>query len=98
MPSIGTKKRISRIARRAAPEVQKAFADGQINARRADTLLYLEPEQQLVELEHLLSVPEEAARRSRIAAAVIRRHVNTGSRDLMALREDLKTAISSFTR
>jgi hypothetical protein len=95
MPSTGTKKRISRIARRATPEVQKAFTDGKISARRADTLLYLEPEQQLTELNHLLSVQEEAARRSRIAAEVIRQYVQCGKRDLVALRADLQLALSS---
>ena len=40
MLSAGQKKRLSRIARRATPEVQKAFAEGRISARRADQLLF----------------------------------------------------------
>jgi len=97
MLSAGQKKRLSRIARRATPEVQKAFAEGRISARRADQLLYLEPAQQLAELHRLLAVQDEAARRSRIVAEVIQRHVNNGNRDIVALQTDLQLALSSTT-
>ena len=82
MLSVGTKKRLSRIHRRALPEVVRVFEDGQISARRADQLLYLEPAQQLAQLQHLLSVREEARRRSKIAAAVIKAHIDSDRRDL----------------
>jgi hypothetical protein len=95
MLSVGTKKRLSRIRRRAIAEVQATFARGDISAKKADLLLYLEPAQQSVELQRLLSVREEAARRSRIAAAVIRRHVKGGNRDIVALRADLQLALLS---
>jgi hypothetical protein len=88
---------ISRISRRAGPEVRAAFEAGKISARRADALLYLEPQEQLAELTRLLSVREEAARRNRIAAAVIRKHVNAGNRDIVALRRDLQLALLSTT-
>jgi|SRR6516162_5691596 len=97
MVSAGQKKRLSRIARRAEPEVQAAFEAGKISARRADVLLYLPPEEQLAELNRQLSVQEAAARRSRIAAEVIKAHVAAGRRDLVALEKELRTAISSST-
>jgi hypothetical protein len=93
MLSLGTKKRLSRIRRRATQEVRAAFEAGKISARRADTLLYLEPKEQLAELEHLLAVREDARRRSKIAAEIIRRHLALGQRDLQKLRQDLKTAL-----
>jgi hypothetical protein len=93
MLSAGTKKRLSRIARRATPEVQAAYAAGKISARKADQLLYLPFDRQRAELERILHKQEEAQRRSRIAAEVIRRHLALGRRDLVALRQDLKTAL-----
>jgi len=60
-------------------------------------LLYLPPEEQLAELNRQLSVQEAAARRSRIAAEVIKAHVAAGRRDLVALEKELRTAISSST-
>lgn len=95
MPSAGTTKRISRIRRRAIPEVLQAYRQGRISARRADALLYLEQEQQLAALERLLSDRENAARRSRIAAAAIKAHIDAGRLDLAAVQEDLRTALSS---
>jgi len=77
------------------PEVLAAFEQGKISAKRADLLLYLEPHQQLSELDRLLSAQEDVARRSRIAAAVIRNHINAGRPDLAALRQDLTIALSS---
>jgi hypothetical protein len=97
MLSDGQKKRLSRIARRATPEVQKAFAAGKISARRADQLLYLEPQEQLAELQRLLAVRDEAARRSRIVTSIIKAHVAAGRRDLVALDKELRTALSSAT-
>ena len=75
MLSAGTKKRLSRIRRRATPEVQAAFESGQISGRRADTLLYLKPQEQLAELNRLLSARADVTRRSQIAVQVIREHL-----------------------
>jgi hypothetical protein len=97
MPSAGTRKRISRIRRRAIPEVAQAYKDGQISARRADVLLYLPPEEQLTELVRLLSVQEAAQHRSQVAARIIKAHVVAGRRDLMALQRDLQRALSNVT-
>jgi hypothetical protein len=74
--------------------VQQAYEAGVITARKADALLYLEPEHQLVELNRILSAREEAARRSRVAAAVLREYLARGCRDLIALRQDLERALA----
>jgi hypothetical protein len=95
MPSVGQQKRISRIRRRAIPEVAQAYKDGKISARKADALLYLDPQEQLTELNRLLSVREETVRRSKIAATVIREYVQAGKRDLVTLRKDLQAALNS---
>jgi hypothetical protein len=95
MASVGTTKRISRIMRRAAPEVREAFESGQITARCADTLLYLEPEAQRRQLARLLAAQEDAARRSRIAAQVVRKHLLAGRRDLVSLRQDLRRELNT---
>jgi len=97
MPSASHTKRLSRIRRRATQEVQRAFEVGQISARRADQLLYLEPQEQIARLNRLLADREEAKRRSRIAARVIKSYVERGCRDLVALRGDLKSALASVT-
>ena len=95
MLSPGTKKRLSRIRRRAAPEIRAAYEAGKISARRADQLLYLEPEEQRAALSRILAVRQDAQRRSKIAVEVIRTHLALGQRDLQKLRQDLKTALSS---
>jgi hypothetical protein len=98
MVNRSAKKRLSRITRRALPETQKAFAEGKISARRADTLLYLEPKEQLAELNRILSAREDLTRRSQIAVQVIRKHLNRGVQpSLAALREDLRLALASST-
>jgi hypothetical protein len=93
--SRGHLKRLSRIKRRAIAEVQEAFSAGQISAHRADTLLYLPPEEQRAQLNALLAEQADIARRSRIAAQVIKAHIDSGRRNLMALREDLRIALCS---
>jgi hypothetical protein len=65
-----------------------------ITARRADRLLYLAPDQQLVELQRILSAREEAGRRSRVAAEVLREYLKRGCRDLIALRQELEGALA----
>ena len=95
MPSEGQKKRLSRIHRRATPPVVQAYEAGKISARKADTLLYLEPDAQLAELNKILERQNEVARRSRITTKVLRDYVERGSRDLVALRKDLQLALNS---
>jgi hypothetical protein len=69
--SPGQRKRLSRIARRASPAVREAFERGQISARRADTLLYLSPDEQVARLAELLSQQDIKARTYQRAASVI---------------------------
>lgn len=95
MLSTGQRKRISRIRRRSIPAVREAYESGQISARRADTLLYLPAEEQHHQLDRILAGQQEAARRSRLATAVIKTHIDAGRHDLVALREDLQLALNS---
>ena len=67
-----------------------------ITARRADALLYLDPQRQLAELNKILSAREEAARRSRIAAEILREYMKRGCRDLITLRQDLESALATL--
>ena len=97
MPSAGQRKRISRIRPRAIPEVVQAFEAGKISARRADTLLYLPPDEQRAQLNALLAEQALIARRSRIAAEVIRKHLKAWRRDLLALRKDFAACSTSLT-
>jgi hypothetical protein len=97
MLSEGTRKSLSRIRRRATPQVQEAYRSGKISARRAAQLLYLEPSQQLAELDRILATQEKIRHRSRIAAQVIKEHLGRKSKDLVALREDLTRALCSST-
>jgi hypothetical protein len=61
----------------------------------ADTLLYLPPEEQRAQLNALLAEQADIARGSRIAAEVIKAHIDAGRRDLRVLREDLRIALCS---
>jgi hypothetical protein len=60
-------------------------------------LPYLEQQEQRAELNRILSAREDTERRSKIAARVIKEHIDAGRRDLAALREDLRMALSSPT-
>ncbi len=71
MASVGTTKRLSRIARRAIPAVREAFERGEISAKRADLLLYLPKAEQALELERRLSEAHaREAQHRRVAAAI----------------------------
>jgi hypothetical protein len=74
--------------------VAQAYHQGLLSARKADELLYLEPERQLSELNKILSAREEAIRRSQVAANVLREYITRGCRDLIALRQELETALA----
>jgi hypothetical protein len=95
--SRGHRKRVSRIQKRAAPEVVRAFQQGLISAKRADLWLYLPVEQQQTQLQAYLSERETISQRSKIAAEIIQKHLALGQRDLVALREDLHLALASST-
>jgi hypothetical protein len=69
--SPGHVKRLSRIRRRAIPAVRTAFERGQISARRADTLLYLDPAEQEARISTLLSDRDTKAHAYQRAASVI---------------------------
>jgi hypothetical protein len=53
----------------------------------------LEPDRQRAELARILSIGQNTAERSRIAAQVIKAYVDSGRRDLVALRKDLQLAL-----
>jgi hypothetical protein len=93
MLSPGTKKRLSRIRRRALPAVREAFERGEISGKRADLLLCLPEGAQAAELDRILRAQEEQARRSTIAARVIKEYVEAGRHDLVMLQKDLRHAL-----
>lgn len=97
MLSPGTRKRLSRIRRRACQEVQESFAQGLISGHKADELLYLPVEEQRAAIAKLLAEREAARHRSRIAAEVVRGYVARGTRDLVALQRDLQYALTHGT-
>ena len=97
MPSPGTTRRISRIRRRAIPEVREAYESGRISARMADTLLYLAPAEQTAELNRRLNEAREREARHRQVAQTIRGYLNSldGKRvDLVELSRIIKEALS----
>jgi hypothetical protein len=95
--SSGHRKRLSRLRRRAEPEVLAAYEQGRISARKADELLYLSPAAQRQKISNLVAGQDELARRSKIAAQVIKAHIETGRRDLVGLKQDLIRALCSAT-
>ena len=91
-------KRDRRIRRRALPEVTEAYHSGAISARRADTLLYLSPARQRIELARILSAAAQRQNVSRLVADTIRGYLdNLGDRrlDLNELNRTLKEALSN---
>ena len=94
--SAGTRKRISRINRRATAEVRTAYEAGQISARRADQLLYLRPSKQRRELDRLLTESSDRERRYRVAAEVIERYLETRQTqpiDIQGVAQQIRAAI-----
>jgi hypothetical protein len=98
MPEIspGQKKRISRIKRRAVLEVRQAFERGDISARRADELLYLDPTSQRKELAAILADRETRERTAHVAAETINTHLasHPGKVDLTELGQKIRAAIA----
>ena len=71
MPSVGHIKRVSRIGRRAIPEVRQAYEAGLISARRADVLLYMSPKRQAAALNALLTERQRRESQSRLVAITV---------------------------
>jgi len=94
--STGTRKRISRIRRRAIPEVLAAYEAGQISAKRADLLLYLPSRQQRKQLTTLLDSVSNKERRCRMAAEVIEQYLanREGPIDLQAVAGEIRAAVA----
>jgi hypothetical protein len=92
--SPGQKKRLRRIELRASRSLKDALATGTISPRKADTLLYLPETEQRIELERILHEQERTALRCKAAVQTIKRHLDSGSKDLIKLRSDLREALS----
>jgi hypothetical protein len=98
MASVGITKRISRIKRRACPEVLAAFENGLISAKRADLLLYLPAGEQALELERRLSEARRREERHQAVALTIKRYLDgLGNQkvDLAQLSKIIKEAVAS---
>jgi hypothetical protein len=96
VPSLGTTKRISRIRRRALPEVRQAYDRGDISARMADILLYLPATEQAAELERRLAEIAEREQKHATVAQTIRKYLDgLGERkvDLVELTKIIKEAL-----
>jgi hypothetical protein len=96
--SEGTRKRISRIHRRAIPAVREAYEKGLISARRADALLYLREAEQARQLSQLLERSEERKRTAVLAAETIDTYLkerNDGPVDLMELQNRIRQALAT---
>ena len=89
------KTRKNRIFRRGSEALQEAYVNGNISAKRADLLIHMEPGQAEAELNAILAKQERIAYRSAVAAEVIKRHLATGQRNLAALQNDLRAALSA---
>ena len=97
MPSLGTTKRISRIRRRAIPEVLEAYERGAISAKRADLLLYLPKAEQALELKRRLNEAYEREARPRLVADAIKSYLDglNGKRvDLVELAGIIRKAFA----
>lgn len=77
MPNSSQIKRISRIRRRASPEVREAYENGLISAKRADLLLYKSHSEQQAELTRRLSEAHERETRHRLVADAIRTYLDS---------------------
>jgi hypothetical protein len=96
MPSPGQAKRISRIRRRAIPEVREAYERGLITAKRADLLLYLSPAEQAAELTRRLEEARIREEKHGAVAGVIRGYLDQlGGRrvDLNELAQRIREAL-----
>jgi hypothetical protein len=92
--SPGHKKRLRRIQLRASSELKDALASGVLSARKADSLLYLPESEQEQELAQIRRAKTRMTLRAQLAVTTIRRHLDSGSRDLHKLRRDLHKALA----
>jgi hypothetical protein len=76
MLSPGQTKRISRIRRRASPEVREAYENGLISAKRADLLLYKSHSEQAAELERRFAEIAEREQKHATVARTIREYLD----------------------
>jgi hypothetical protein len=76
MPSPGHTKRLSRIRRRASPEVREAYENGLISAKRADLLLYKSHSEQAAELERRFAEIAEREQKHATVARIIRGYLD----------------------
>jgi hypothetical protein len=98
MTPVWQKKRFSRIARHAIPEVQEAFARDEITARRADILSDLPRSRQKQKLQRWLAIRESKARTYRLAAQAINAYLGElgGAKPaLPEIAERVRTALKS---
>jgi hypothetical protein len=88
-------KRFRRIERRGSPELFDALRRGLISVRTADSLFYLPPEEQRVQLQHRLAALEQRERRSKAVAGVIRNYLDSTKQiDLETLRSLIQRALA----
>jgi hypothetical protein len=94
--SVGTRKRLSRIRRRATKAVRQSYEKGLISARRADDLLYLPKRKQAKELAAILNERETRERVAHTAAETINSYLasNSGKVDLLELASRIRAAIA----
>jgi hypothetical protein len=92
-PSVGQRKRLRRVERRASQAVKTALANGKISPRRADTLLYLSENRQQEELDKIFQAQTLATLRAKAAVEILKAHLASGTRDLVKLRGDLREAL-----
>jgi hypothetical protein len=92
--SPGQRKRLRRIQLRATSELKDALATGAITPRKADTLLYLPVPEQQAELQRILHHRARMVLRCKAAVQTIKRHLDSGSKDLLKLRSDLREVLS----
>jgi len=96
--SLGQKKRLRRVELRACEEVKAALARGDITPRCADILLYLPAGEQKRELERILTGKANTVSRCRRVVEILRKHLATGSKDLLRLQADLHEGSEIDTR
>src|SRR6516162_2215362 len=94
MSSTTKNKRISRVLRRGTPELVDALRRGLISARTADTLFYMQAQEQRAQLERRLAAARERQRRSQLVAQTIRRYLDSAERiDLSELQRRIQSAL-----
>jgi hypothetical protein len=93
--AVGTRKRLSRIRRRAIASVRESFEKGLISAHKADDLLYLPKRRQAKEMAAILALREARERTAHLAAETINEYLanHPGKVDLMELGQKIRAAL-----